>query len=112
MRERATRRAEQWMLDRLNGEDGLGAIFPAMVNALEVMTILGYPADDPRRATAKRALEKLLVVGIERLLPALRIARSGTPPRGSWRCRRRPARSRAGLALRALDWLQDAPAAR
>jgi squalene-hopene/tetraprenyl-beta-curcumene cyclase len=27
-----------------------------------VMTILGYPNDDPRRATAKRALEKLLVV--------------------------------------------------
>src|SRR6202034_1087483 len=61
-RERATRLAEEWMLERLNGEDGLGAIFPAMVNALEVMTLLGYPNDDPRRATAKRALEKLLVV--------------------------------------------------
>ena len=36
MRERATRRAEQWILQRLNGEDGLGAIFPAMVNAVEV----------------------------------------------------------------------------
>jgi len=63
MRERATRRAEEWMLERLNGEDGLGAIFPAMVNALEAMTILGYPDDDPRRATAKRALQKLLVIG-------------------------------------------------
>ena len=62
MRARATRRAEQWMLERLNGEDGLGAIFPAMVNALEVMAILGYAKDDPRRATAKRALQKLLVV--------------------------------------------------
>ncbi len=61
LRERATRLAETWMLERLNGEDGLGAIFPAMVNALEVMVILGYPADDPRRVTAKRALEKLLV---------------------------------------------------
>jgi squalene-hopene/tetraprenyl-beta-curcumene cyclase len=61
-RERATRVAEQWMLDRLNGEDGLGAIFPAMVNALEVMVILGYSKDDPRRVTAKRALQKLLVV--------------------------------------------------
>jgi len=63
MRERATRLAETWMLERLNGEDGLGAIFPAMVNALEVMVILGYPADDPRRVTAKRALQKLLVIG-------------------------------------------------
>jgi squalene-hopene/tetraprenyl-beta-curcumene cyclase len=62
LRKRAMRHAEAWMLDRLNGEDGLGAIFPAMVNALEAMTILGYPTDDPRRATAKLALEKLLVV--------------------------------------------------
>ena len=63
MRETATRRAEAWILARLNGEDGLGAIFPAMVNALEAMVILGYEADDPRRVTAKRALQKLTVVG-------------------------------------------------
>ncbi len=63
VRERATRRAEAWMLERLNGEDGLGAIFPAMVNALEAMVLLGYAEDDPRRVTAKRALQKLLVVG-------------------------------------------------
>jgi squalene-hopene/tetraprenyl-beta-curcumene cyclase len=62
MRRRATKRAESWVLERLNGEDGLGAIFPAMVNALEALVILGYPADDPRRVTARRALEKLLVV--------------------------------------------------
>jgi squalene-hopene/tetraprenyl-beta-curcumene cyclase len=62
MRALATRRAEQWFVERLNGEDGLGAIFPAMVNALEAMVLLGYPSDDPRRITAKRAIEKLLVV--------------------------------------------------
>ncbi len=49
------------LLERLNGEDGLGAIFPAMVNALEAMVLLGYPSDDPRRVTAKRALQKLVV---------------------------------------------------
>ena len=43
MRRRATKRAESWVLERLNGEDGLGAIFPAMVNALEALVILGYP---------------------------------------------------------------------
>jgi squalene-hopene/tetraprenyl-beta-curcumene cyclase len=32
-----------------------------MVNALEVLTIRGYPRDDPRRHAAKRALENLLV---------------------------------------------------
>jgi len=62
MRERATRRAEAWFIARLNGEDGLGAIFPAMVNALEAMVVRGYPIEDPRRVVAKRALEKLLVV--------------------------------------------------
>ena len=62
VRKHATAKAEAWVLERLNGEDGLGAIFPAMVNALEAMVILGYPADDPRRLTAKRALQKLLIV--------------------------------------------------
>ena len=62
LRQRAIGRAERWVLERLNGEGGLGAIFPAMVNALEMLVILGYPASDPRRVTAKRALEKLLVV--------------------------------------------------
>ena len=63
LRARAQRRAEDWINARANGEDGLGAIFPAMVNALEVMVTLGYAADDPRRVQAKRALWKLLVVG-------------------------------------------------
>jgi squalene-hopene/tetraprenyl-beta-curcumene cyclase len=66
MRQAALRRAEAWVLERLNGEDGLGAIFPAMVNALEMMVLFGYPADDPRRVTAKRAIEKLLVVRADR----------------------------------------------
>ncbi|HVW69215.1 MAG TPA: squalene--hopene cyclase [Steroidobacteraceae bacterium] len=61
MRRAATRCAETWFLERLNGEDGLGAIFPAMVNALEAMVFLGYPKDNPQRVTAKRALEKLVV---------------------------------------------------
>jgi squalene-hopene/tetraprenyl-beta-curcumene cyclase len=62
MRKAATRRAESWFIERLNGEDGLGAIFPAMVNALEAMVLLGYPSDHPHRVTAKRALQKLVVV--------------------------------------------------
>ena len=62
MRRAATRRAESWFIERLNGEDGLGAIFPAMVNALEAMVLLGYPRDNPRRVIAKRAIEKLLVI--------------------------------------------------
>jgi squalene-hopene/tetraprenyl-beta-curcumene cyclase len=63
LRARALKRAEDWINARANGEDGLGAIFPAMVNALEVMVTLGYAVDDPRRVLAKRALYKLLVEG-------------------------------------------------
>jgi len=62
VRARALERAERWVLERLNGEGGLGAIFPAMVNALEMLVLLGYPPEDPRRLTAKRAIETLLVV--------------------------------------------------
>jgi squalene-hopene/tetraprenyl-beta-curcumene cyclase len=62
LRERALKRAESWMLERLNGEDGLGAIFPAMVNALEALAARGYRSDDPQRLVAKRALQRLLIV--------------------------------------------------
>lgn len=62
LRRAATRRAEAWILERLNGHDGLGAIFPAMVNAFEALRALGYPADHPRCDEARTALRKLLAV--------------------------------------------------
>jgi squalene-hopene/tetraprenyl-beta-curcumene cyclase len=49
--------------ERLNGEDGLGAIFPAMANSVMMYDVLGYPADHPNRAIARRSIDKLLVVG-------------------------------------------------
>ncbi len=61
VRQRAIEKALAWSLERLNGEDGLGGIFPAMVNAYEAMDALGFPPEDPRRQTAKRALQKLLL---------------------------------------------------
>ncbi|UCE83173.1 MAG: squalene--hopene cyclase [Deltaproteobacteria bacterium] len=63
VRRRALKKAEAWFIERLNGTHGLGAIFPAMVNALEALELLGYPADHPYRSNAKQALENLLVVG-------------------------------------------------
>lgn len=61
MRARAIKKAEAWFVPRLNGEDGLGAIFPAMVNAYEAMAVLGYAKDHPLRATCLKAIQKLLV---------------------------------------------------
>jgi squalene-hopene/tetraprenyl-beta-curcumene cyclase len=61
-RQRAFDRAVAWVTERLNGEDGLGAIFPAMANAVMMFDVLGYPEDHPQRAIARKSVEKLLVV--------------------------------------------------
>ncbi|MFZ5609796.1 MAG: squalene--hopene cyclase [Pseudomonadota bacterium] len=60
-RQQAIARAFDFFLERLNGEDGLGAIFPAMVNAVMAMEAAGYAKDHPQLVTAKRALQKLVV---------------------------------------------------
>jgi len=62
MRRQAIERAAEFVRERLNGEDGLGAIFPAMVNALEMLHVLGVPADSPEVETARRAIDKLLII--------------------------------------------------
>ncbi len=62
LRRHALRTAENWMVERLNGEGGLGAIFPAMVNAYEALDLLGYAADHPLRMQARQAIDDLLVV--------------------------------------------------
>ena len=63
VRRRAIQRAEQWILERLNSTDGLGAIFPAMVNAHEALALLGYSENHPCRLATREALRRLLVVG-------------------------------------------------
>ncbi len=62
VREAAIRRATHWFTERLNGEDGLGGIFPAMVNAHEALPLLGFPDDHPYRLQTKAALKKMLVI--------------------------------------------------
>ncbi len=61
-RERAIQKAEAFVTERLNGLDGLGAIFPAMVNSLLMYDVLGVPADDERVRAARESIERLLVV--------------------------------------------------
>ncbi len=60
-RARAIRRAVDFITPRLNGEDGLGAIFPAMANTVMAFATLGYARDHPDLVIAKRAVRKLLV---------------------------------------------------
>jgi squalene-hopene/tetraprenyl-beta-curcumene cyclase len=61
-RRRAIDQAVAFVTERLNGEDGLGAIFPAMVNSLLMYDVLGYPPDHPNVAIARKSIEKLLVI--------------------------------------------------
>ena len=61
MRRASLRRAERWIVERLNGDCGLGAIFPAMVNANEALALLGYPYEHPYREQCRQALRGLLV---------------------------------------------------
>jgi squalene-hopene/tetraprenyl-beta-curcumene cyclase len=60
-RQRAIRCAVDFITLRLNGEDGLGAIFPAMANTVMAFETLGYAKDHPDLVVAKRAVKKLLV---------------------------------------------------
>jgi len=61
LRRRAIDRAVAFVTERLNGEDGLGGIFPAMANSLMMFDGLGYAADHPERRMAVAAIDKLVV---------------------------------------------------
>ncbi|HEY0206827.1 MAG TPA: squalene--hopene cyclase [Acetobacteraceae bacterium] len=62
VRTRAIEEAVSFVTERLNGEDGLGAIYPAMANTVMMFDALGYGADHPHAVTAWGAVQKLLVV--------------------------------------------------
>jgi squalene-hopene/tetraprenyl-beta-curcumene cyclase len=62
LRARAIEKCRAWTTERLNGEDGLGAIYPAMANSVMMYDVLGFPPDHPHRAIARKSVEKLLIV--------------------------------------------------
>jgi len=53
-------KAVAFVKERLNGEDGLGGIFPAMAAALMMFDTLGYKRDHPDRMTVRSSVEKLI----------------------------------------------------
>lgn len=60
LRRRGIDRAVAWCMARINGEDGLGAIFPPMANFLMVLDSLGYPQEHETRKTVRRSIDLLL----------------------------------------------------
>ena len=62
LRRKALRRAEHWLLEHLKGSDGLGAIFPAMMNSIVALDCLGYDRDG---AVFRRELAEFRRLAIE-----------------------------------------------
>jgi len=62
LRSIAIRSAQKWMMARLEKSDGLGAIYPGLMNSIIAMRCLGYSLDDPQLI---RAIDEFEALGIE-----------------------------------------------
>jgi squalene-hopene/tetraprenyl-beta-curcumene cyclase len=102
----ALKKAEAWFTERLNGQDGLGAIFPAMVNAYEALACLGYPPDHPYRVTAKKALKNLLIFGDESAYCQPCVSPVWDTALACLALQEEASGTAAENILRALDWLK------
>ena len=61
VRDHALQKAAHWMIERMQGTGGLGAIYPAMANSVVALLCLGRSADDPLVVKALREIEALEV---------------------------------------------------
>ncbi len=61
LRKQAVKKAEAWMLDHMQGEGGLGAIYPAMANSIVALHALGYSTEHPAVVKALKEIEDLEV---------------------------------------------------
>jgi squalene-hopene/tetraprenyl-beta-curcumene cyclase len=59
LRKVALKKAEKWMLERFEMSDGLGAIYPGILNSILALRVLGYSMDDPQVIRAVDEFEKL-----------------------------------------------------
>jgi len=66
LRQKSIDKAVAWVTKRLNGEDGLGAIYPAMANSVMMYHCLGTAADHPDYAIARQSVDKLVIDTPER----------------------------------------------
>jgi len=61
-RKRALEEAERWMLERIGqGSDGLAAVYPAMLNCLIALRVLGYSKEHPAYKKAAQDFAGLFV---------------------------------------------------
>ena len=62
IRAKGVEKALDFINERLNGEDGLGGIFPAMANTVMVFHTLGIDKNSEQYLAAKKAIDNLLVI--------------------------------------------------
>ena len=120
-RSRAVAACRRWMLERFDGSDGLGAIFPPIIWSIVALRAMGCPDDSPEVAECWRQLEGLIEQeedGTTRIEPcrspvwdtalslrALAVERLATTARSGGADRRRE-EDGTGRALDAsVDWL-------
>jgi len=60
VRRYATNKCAAWMIEHLEGSDGLGAIYPSMQYAIMALDVLGYAADHPLRMEAQKQFDGLM----------------------------------------------------
>jgi|CXWL01.1.fsa_nt_gi squalene-hopene/tetraprenyl-beta-curcumene cyclase len=65
LRQKGLDTATEWMLTRMNGAGGLGAIYPAMANSVVALRCLGYSQDHPYVVKALKEIEALEVPGLD-----------------------------------------------
>ena len=65
LRQRAIDSALAFIEERLNGEDGMGAIYPPMANIVLMYDALGKDENFPPRAITRKAIDNLLVISEE-----------------------------------------------
>jgi squalene-hopene/tetraprenyl-beta-curcumene cyclase len=62
LRQRAIDSALAFIEERINGEDGMGAIYPPMANIVMMYDALGKDENFPPRANTRKALKNLLII--------------------------------------------------
>ena len=68
LRKKALSFAMEWMVPRLKGEGGLGAIYPAMANSAVALSLEGYDLDHPLMQRVLGSIDDLLIEGEKEIL--------------------------------------------
>ncbi|WP_395333066.1 squalene--hopene cyclase [Novosphingobium sp. BL-8H] len=106
LRQRSIDTCVAWVTERLNGEDGLGAIYPAMANSVMMFDLLGYPEDHPHRAIARQSVENLLVVQEDEAYCQPCVSPVWDTALASHAMMEAGGAENSALAMAALDWLK------